>query len=72
VPHAEQVTTEVNPEEVVLQVSQRLRDKYPDADADEVDRVVRAELAELVDRPVQDYLAVLTERAAKKRLKKDR
>ena len=71
-PHAEQVTTEVNPEEVVLQVSQRLRDKYPDADADEVDRVVRAELAELVDRPVQDYLAVLTERAAKKRLKKDR
>jgi hypothetical protein len=66
------VTTEVNPEEVVLQVSQRLRDKYPDADAAEVDRVVRAELAELVDRPVQDYLAVLTERAAKKRLKKDR
>ena len=66
------MTTEVNPEEVVLQVSQRLRDKYPDADADEVDRVVRAELAQLVDRPVQDYLAVLTERAAKKRPKKDR
>ena len=66
------MTTDVNPEEVVLQVSQRLRDKYPDADPDEVDRVVRAELAELVDRPVQDYLAVLTERAAKKRLKKDR
>ena len=40
--------------------------------ADEVDRVVRSELAELVDRPVQDYLSVLTERAAKKRLKKDR
>jgi hypothetical protein len=66
------LTTDVNPEEVVAQVSQRLRDKYPDADAAEVDRVVRAELAELVDRPVQDYLAVLTERAAKKRLKKDR
>ena len=33
---------------------------------------MREELAELVDRPVQDYLSVLTERAAKKRLKKDR
>jgi hypothetical protein len=70
--HAGQVTTEVNPEEVVLQVSERLRAKFPDAGADEVDRVVRSELAELVDRPVQDYLSVLTERAAKKRLKKDR
>jgi hypothetical protein len=70
--HAEQVTTEVNPEEVVLQVSERLRARFPDAGADEVDRVVRSELAELVDRPVQDYLSVLTERAAKKRLKKDR
>lgn len=66
------MTTDVNPEEVVAQVSERLRGKYPDADAAEIDRVVRAELAELVDRPVQDYLAVLTERAAKKRLKKDR
>jgi hypothetical protein len=66
------VTTDVNPEQVVLQVTQRLRDRYPEADAGEIDRVVRAELSELVDRPVQDYLAILTERAAKKRLKKDR
>lgn len=70
--HAESVTTEVKPEEVVSQVSERLRAKHPDVSPDEIDRVVRAELAELVDRPVQDYLAVLTERAAKKRLKKDR
>jgi len=66
------VTTEVNPEEVVTQVSERLREKFPESSAEEVDRIVRSELAELVDRPVQDYLAVLTERAAKKRLKKDR
>jgi hypothetical protein len=66
------VTTDVKPEEVVKQVTQSLRDRYPDTDAAEIDRVVRAELAELVDRPVQDYLAILTERAAKKRLKKER
>lgn len=66
------MTTEVKPEEVVVQVSERLRAKHPDVSPDEIDRIVRAELAELVDRPVQDYLAVLTERAAKKRLKKDR
>lgn len=66
------VTTEVKPEEVIIQVSERLRAKYPDVSPDEIDRIARAELAELVDRPVQDYLAVLTERAAKKRLKKDR
>ena len=66
------MTTEVKPEEVIIQVSERLRAKYPDTSPDEIDSVVRAELAELVDRPVQDYLAVLTERAAKKRLKKDK
>jgi hypothetical protein len=64
------VTTDVKPEEVVQQVTQSLRDRYPDADPAEIDRVVRAELAELVGRPVQDYLAILTERAAKKRIKK--
>ena len=66
------MTTDVNPEEVVAQVSERLRDRFPDASPDEIERIVRSELAELVDRPVQDYLSVLTERAAKKRLKKDR
>ena len=66
------MTTEVKPEEVVIQVSERLSAKYPDVSAEEIDRIVREELAELVDRPVQDYLSVLTERAAKKRLKKDR
>lgn len=66
------MTTEVKPEEVVIQVSERLQAKNPDISAQEIDRIVREELAELVDRPVQDYLSVLTERAAKKRLKKDR
>jgi hypothetical protein len=66
------VTTDVKPEEVIKQVTQSLRDRYPETDPAEIDRVVRSELAVLVDRPVQDYLAILTERAAKKRLKKER
>lgn len=66
------MSTEIDPEEVVTQVTTKLRAKYPDLAAAEIERVVRAELAELADRPVQDYLSVLTERAAKKRLKKDR
>jgi hypothetical protein len=66
------VSTELDPEEVVTQVTTRLSERYPDLKAGEVERVVRAELANLIDRPVQDYLAVLTERAAKKQLKKDR
>lgn len=66
------MTTEIDPDEVVAQVSQRLAEKYPDLAADDIDRTVRAELAQLIDRPVQDYLAVLTERAAKKSLKKAR
>ena len=66
------MTTDIDPDEVIAQVSQRLADKYPDLDAADIDRTVRAELAQLIDRPVQDYLAVLTERAAKKALKKAR
>lgn len=56
-------------DEIVSQVSQKLREKFPDTDPATVDEAVRAELAELSGRPVRDYLMVLTERAAKKRLK---
>ena len=64
------MTTEIDPEEVVAQVSERLHQKFPDATTADIDTAVRAELAEFIDRPVQDYLAVLTERGAKKRLRK--
>lgn len=66
------MSTEIDPEEVVTQVTANLTEKYPDLSKSEVEKVVRAELATLVDRPVQDYLAVLTERAAKKQLRKAR
>lgn len=66
------MSTEIDPDEVIAQVTERLADKYPDLARTDIDRTVRAELAQLIDRPVQDYLAVLTERAAKKSLKKSR
>ncbi|MEO6117052.1 MAG: hypothetical protein ABIP33_11760 [Pseudolysinimonas sp.] len=63
------MTTDIDTDEIFTQVSERLRAKFPDLESSEVDEVVRAELDQLADRPVRDYLEVLTERAAKKRLK---
>jgi len=62
----------VNLDEIVSEVSARLRGRFPDKPAEEVESIVRAELDSLADRPVRDYLSVLTERAAKSRLKKSR
>ncbi len=59
---------DIDTDEIFVQVSARLREKFPDRDASEVNESVRAELDELADRPVTDYLEVLTERAAKMRL----
>jgi len=63
------MTTDIDTDEILRQVSARLRDKFPELSAQEVETAVRAELDQLADRPVRDYLEVLTERAAKKRLK---
>ncbi|HEY4152761.1 MAG TPA: hypothetical protein VGM38_05520 [Pseudolysinimonas sp.] len=63
------MTTDIDNDEIFTQVSERLRAKFPELDASEVDAAVRAELDQFADRPVRDYLEVLTERAAKKRLK---
>jgi hypothetical protein len=63
------MTTDIDIDEIFTQVSARLREKFPNRSAREVELAVRAELDLLADRPVKDYLEVLTERAAKKRLK---
>lgn len=60
----------VDREEIIAQIVVKLTAKHPEWDRDEVERVARAELAELEDSPVQDFLLVLTERATKKRLKR--
>ncbi len=62
------MATDIDIDEIFLQVTARLRAKFPEVPADEIDTVVRAELDQLADRPVRDYLEVLTERASKKRL----
>lgn len=66
------MSTEQDPEQVVTEVTQRLRETHPDTSPIEIEKIVRAEVDELSDRPVQDYLAVLTEREAKKKLKKQK
>jgi hypothetical protein len=64
------MTTEIDNEETIAHVTERLVEKNPDVARAEIEAVVRQEFDGLVGRPVKDYLAVLTERAAKKRLKR--
>ena len=64
------MTTDINDDEVMAQVASKLREKNSDIERSVIDDVVREEFEALAGRPVRDYLSVLTERAAKKRLKK--
>ncbi|WP_146069329.1 three-helix bundle dimerization domain-containing protein [Cryobacterium sp. Y11] len=64
------MTTDIDDEETIRQVVERLEEKFPDVPRAEIEEVARAEFAALSDRPVREFLTILTERAAKKRLKK--
>jgi hypothetical protein len=63
------VTTDVDDENTIRQVVDRLQEKYPDMDRTELDAVAREEFVSLSGRPVRDYLSILTERSARKRIK---
>ncbi len=63
------MATDIDIDEIHRQVTARLREKFPEVAPDEVEAAVRAELGQFADRPVRDYIEVLTERAAKKRLR---
>jgi Mg2+/Co2+ transporter CorC len=65
------MTTDLENEDIIHQVVGELEKKFSDRPADEIESVVREEFAVLADRPVRDYVLILTERAAKKRLKHD-
>ena len=56
-------------DEVIAQAILALTKKYPGLTSTEIEEAVRAEFAELHTRPVQDFIQVLTEKGAKKRLK---
>ena len=64
------MTANIDDEETIRQIVERLEKKFPDVPRAEIEDVARAEFAALADRPVRDFLTILTERAAKKRLKK--
>ena len=63
------MTTELDNEEIIRQVVGELEQKFADRSPDEIETVVREEFDLLARRPVRDYVLILTERAAKKRLK---
>lgn len=63
------MTTDIDDEDTIRQVVDRLQEKLPDVPRSEIESVARAEFEALNGRPVHDYLSILTERAAKKRLK---
>ncbi|PRY69164.1 hypothetical protein B0I08_103372 [Glaciihabitans tibetensis] len=65
------MTREVDDEDTIRQVVDRLQEKYPEVARQELESVAREEFHSLAGRPVRDYLSILTERAAKKRLKRD-
>jgi hypothetical protein len=58
-------------DDTLRQVVDRLQERYPDLPRGEIEAAARVEFDELVGRPVHDYLSILTERAARKRLKRD-
>ena len=62
------MATDIDIDEIYRQVTAKLRETFPQVPSDEVESAVRAELDELANRPVRDYIQVLTERAVKKRL----
>lgn len=65
------MTTDIDNDDIKRQVVDKLVEKNPNLNRADVTTVVDEEFAALADRPVRDYLSILTERAAKKRLKKN-
>lgn len=63
------MASEFDPKKIVKQVTAKLHEKYPKADETAIQKVVAEEVAILEGRPIKDYVSVLSERAAKKRLK---
>jgi hypothetical protein len=63
------MTTEIDDEQVLRDTIDALQRKFADRDRAEIETIVREEFDRLRERPVRHYLSVLTERAAKDRLR---
>ena len=64
------MTTDMDDAEIKSQVVGKLVEKFPGKPAPEIEAIVDEEFNALANRPIRDYLSVLTERAAKQRIKK--
>ena len=62
------MAAEFDVEQVVREVAANLHKKFPSKDAAEIEQIVRAQVDDLKDRAVRDYVSVLAQRAAKKQL----
>lgn len=63
------MATNIDIDEIYTHVISRMREKFPELAPSDIEAAVRAELDEFAGRPVRDYIEVLTERGAKKRLR---
>jgi dGTP triphosphohydrolase len=63
------MATDFDPQLIIDQVSEKLVEKYPKLKKSEIRKIVAEEVATLETRPVKDYVSVLSERAAKRRIK---
>lgn len=63
------MTTHIDDEQILRDTIDALQSKFTDRERSEIEAIVREEFDRLRERPVRDYLSVLTERAAKDRLR---
>ncbi|MDH2442838.1 hypothetical protein QDR37_02650 [Amnibacterium sp. CER49] len=63
------MSTDFSADEVVREVTNTLAEKFPGLDRSTVEEIARDEVDKYVGRPVRDYIAVLAQRDAKRRLK---
>ncbi|WP_116083875.1 three-helix bundle dimerization domain-containing protein [Agromyces sp. PvR057] len=61
---------QVSEEHAVAEVVDRLAEKYPSVERAEIERIVADEYGQLDGRPVRDFVPVLIEKSAKKRVKR--
>ncbi|HWS51347.1 MAG TPA: hypothetical protein VN241_10070 [Microbacterium sp.] len=62
------MATNIDPDEIVKQVTDRVAESYPDTGRDHISSLAAEELEKISDSRVTDYFTVLTERAVRTRL----
>ncbi|WP_309103770.1 three-helix bundle dimerization domain-containing protein [Microbacterium sp.] len=62
------MATNIDPDEIVQQVTNRVAESYPDTSRDHISSLAAEELQKISHSRVKDYFTVLTERAVRTRL----